>query len=385
MAEPLTSSDIIRERMGFGVSPLASGETRRAYAEAGLSPLGTQERERLASGGGISPMATRAEKDAWVASEVMAGRRDPMDLPKAYGGMGERPEATTRRGYRMQQEWDKQYEMMQEQQKIAREMEAEQRRIALTERQEARLQKDQDLEIEASEIAERNNEKMQKGADFILKSIRGGVPLPSGNFSAPILPTDPDAVPALYNLLNMDGAEHPTVQKVVPDLLQRALQYQEKEMTSLAAEAKADAEAKVTIAKDLGAYGMSIADFTKDGKIDYVAANEAIGKKYAEGEKMKGVEAEAKEEKKSISGTISDLQKDVIKIKGEVARYKKLLETSPSDKATQRQLQGALADQGILEDEINNLNRQRGGQTAPQPQQGTTGQRPALGDIFGGR
>jgi hypothetical protein len=330
-------------------------------------------------------MATRAEKDAWVASEVMAGRRDPMDLPKAYGGMGERPEATTRRGYRMQQEWDKQYEMMQEQQKIAREMEAEQRRIALTERQEARLQKDQDLEIEASEIAERNNEKMQKGADFILKSIRGGVPLPSGNFSAPILPTDPDAVPALYNLLNMDGAEHPTVQKVVPDLLQRALQYQEKEMTSLAAEAKADAEAKVTIAKDLGAYGMSIADFTKDGKIDYVAANEAIGKKYAEGEKMKGVEAEAKEEKKSISGTISDLQKDVIKIKGEVARYKKLLETSPSDKATQRQLQGALADQGILEDEINNLNRQRGGQTAPQPQQGTTGQRPALGDIFGGR
>jgi hypothetical protein len=120
MADPLTSSDIIRERLGFG--PTSPDEKRRA-AGGGISPLGTMERQKFERGGGLSAMATESEKDAWKAAEVMAGRRDPMELPKAYGGMGERPEATTRRGFRMQQEWDKQREMMMEEQRIARELE----------------------------------------------------------------------------------------------------------------------------------------------------------------------------------------------------------------------------------------------------------------------
>ena len=175
--------------MGFGVSPMASAQTRKAYAAAGLSPLGTKERERFAAGMGLSPMASKTEKEAFIAAEVMAGRRDPMELPKAYGGLGERPEATTRRGLRMQQEWDKQYEMIAEQQKIAQQMEAEQRRLALTERNQI-LQERQEARLQAAETkAQEEILKVSEQADSALNEVLGGFD-PTG---APISGLDPDA------------------------------------------------------------------------------------------------------------------------------------------------------------------------------------------------
>jgi hypothetical protein len=140
MAEPLTSSDIIRERMGFGVSPLASAETRRAYAAAGLSPLGTQERERFERGGALSPMAGTAEKEAWKMAEFQAGRRE--QAPIEYGGQGDRPLGSSRRAIRMQEEWDKkqtellnQQRLMQQMENEAKQMEAFDLDVRLKERQ----------------------------------------------------------------------------------------------------------------------------------------------------------------------------------------------------------------------------------------------------------
>ena len=127
MAEPLTSSDIIRERMGFGVSPLASNETRRAYAEAGLSPLGTQDRERLASGGGISPMASAQEKEAWKMAEFMGGQRE--QAPISYGGIGDRPIGASRRDIRMQAEWDKQQNEQLQRQRTMQQMDLDQKQF----------------------------------------------------------------------------------------------------------------------------------------------------------------------------------------------------------------------------------------------------------------
>lgn len=132
MAEPLTSSDIIRERMGFGVSPLASMETRRSYAAAGLSPLGTQERERFEEGRGISPMATRQEQEAWKQAEFMAGRRE--QAPISYGGIGDRPIGTSRRDIRMQAEWDKQQQEQLQKQRIMQEMDLRQKEYEMQQR-----------------------------------------------------------------------------------------------------------------------------------------------------------------------------------------------------------------------------------------------------------
>lgn len=187
MAEPLTSSDILRERMGFGVSALASPETRRAYAAAGLSPLGTQEREKFERGGALSPMAGTAEKEAWKMAEYMTGRRQ--EMPVEYGGLGERPSGTSRRAIRMQAEWDKQQESLIQQQRAAQQMDIEQRRFDLSERNQT-LQERQEARLQAAE-AKRQEEELKVGeqADLALNEILGGFD-PSGN---PIAGLDPDA------------------------------------------------------------------------------------------------------------------------------------------------------------------------------------------------
>lgn len=224
MAELLTSSDIIRERMGFGVSPLAAPETRRAYAEAGLSPLGTQERERFERGGRISPMASTPEKEAWVAAEVQAGRRPQTDLPTAYGGIGERPEATTRRGLRMQQEWDARHKMIIDQQEAIRQQEAaarEERRISIAEQAEQRQQWAQDTK-------EQRDAAILEQSGKIQSSIMGFT-RPDGSKIRPININDPDAVERLQSVIyaNRLGMEDQATKEVVFGLLDDARKVQE--------------------------------------------------------------------------------------------------------------------------------------------------------------
>lgn len=358
MAEPLTSSDIIREQMGFG--PSSSDEKRRA-AGAGISPLGTMERIRFEEGRGLSPMARKSEKEAYMASEVMAGRRDPMELPKSYGGLGERPEATTRRGFRMQQEWDKQYEMMRKEEEAAREQNRFLMGYELQRQQEERMRGAQDLQIQAGLAKQSRQQDVEGQAQEIMNNIVGFT-RPDGSKQRPINVNDDDAPERLQMLIanNRRGMESQDVKEVVTMMLNDALDVRAKRDEDM----MSDIRAKATLAKDLSTNGLSIGEFTKDGKIDYVAASDALGKAIAKGR----VE---EEERKSSTAIVNDLQKDVIKIRGEVARYQKLLETRPSDPTTQRQLQGALADQGVLEDEINRLSRPRGREAAPseaQPQ-----------------
>lgn len=132
MADPLTSSDRQRERMGFGVSPMASTETRRSYAAAGLSPLGTQDRERLEAGAGISPMAGSTEKESWKMAEYMAGQRE--EAPIGYGGIGDRPVGASRRAIRMQEEYDKQRKAMLEERATLQAMDIQQKQFEMGQR-----------------------------------------------------------------------------------------------------------------------------------------------------------------------------------------------------------------------------------------------------------
>jgi hypothetical protein len=191
MAEPLTSSDIFRAQRGWGVSPLASEEERKRFASSGISPLTSQARERFETGRGISPMASESEKQAWRVSEIQAGLRSPSELPESYGGMGERPKATTRRGFRMQQEWDKQREMMAAEQEAARraemenrELELRNRNLSIQERQEARLQA-------AEAKSQEEIFKISEQADLALSEVLGGVD-PSGAQISGLDPDSPD-------------------------------------------------------------------------------------------------------------------------------------------------------------------------------------------------
>ena len=371
MADPLTSSDIIREQLGFG--PTSPDEKRRA-AGADISPLGTMERIRFEEGRGLSPMASKAEKEAYMASEVMAGRRDPMELPKSYGGMGERPEATTRRGLRMQQQWDQQREMMMKEEEAAREQNRFLMGYELQRQQEERMKGAQDLQIQAGLAKQSRQQDVERQAQEIMNNIVGFT-RPDGSKQRPINVNDDDAPERLQMLManNRLGMESQDVKEVLTMMLNDSLDIRAKRDEEI----MSDISAKASLAKDLSTNGLSIGEFTKDGKIDYVGASDALGKAIAKGRAEE-------EERKSSTAIVNDLQKDVIKIRGEVARYQKRLEITPNDRSTQKELQAALADQGVLEDEINRLSRPRSGEAAPQPQQGTTGQRPPLSDIFGG-
>lgn len=191
MAEPLTSSDIWRIQRGFGVSELASPEEKKRFAAAGVAPLTTGARQRFEEGRGISPMAGATEKEAWVAAEVLAGQRDPMELPKTYGGLGERPEATTRRGLRMQQEWDAQYKMILDQQEAARQAELQNRELAIRQRS-LTLQEEQEARIQAAAAKTQEEEfKTSQQANAAMKEVMGGVD-EQGNEIAPLDPDSPD-------------------------------------------------------------------------------------------------------------------------------------------------------------------------------------------------
>jgi hypothetical protein len=187
MADPLTSTDIIRERMGFGVSPLASQDTLRSYAAAGLPPLSAQDRERFKTGAGISPMAGPSEKDAWKMAEYMSGQRE--QAPVSYGGIGDRPVGTSRRQIRMQDEWDKRRAAEIEEQRALQSMEMDQRRFALSERNQV-LQERQEARLQAAEAkAQEEILKVSEQADLALNEVLGGFD-PAGS---PVLGLDPDA------------------------------------------------------------------------------------------------------------------------------------------------------------------------------------------------
>lgn len=381
MARPLTSTDIIRERMGFGVSELAAPETRRAYAEAGLSPLGTKDRERLEEGRGISPMAGTQQREAFEQAEFMAGLRK--EAPVSYGGLGERPEATTRRGFRRQQEWDARYKMMMEQEEASRQAEVaarEERRLSLAEQAEQRLQWAQDTK-------EQRDAAIMDQSGKIQSSIIGFT-RPDGSKSRPININDEDAVERLQSVIyaNRLGMEDQATKEVVTQMLNDAMDARQKMIETDLATRDAVAKEKVALAKDLGVYGMSIADFTENGVVNFEKANEAIGKAYAAGKAAEPEIAATKEQRSAIASKITDAEKKLLEIRSRVASAQKRVEARPTVRDFQTELESAQIEQRIFEDEINRLNSELGGekpQTPASPQ--TTGQRPALGDIFGGQ
>jgi hypothetical protein len=317
MAEPLTSSDIIREQMGFG--PTSPDEKRRA-AGGGISPLGTMERIRFEEGRGLSPMAGKSEKEAYMASEVMAGRRDPMELPKSYGGLGERPEASTRRQFRRQQEWDKQYAMVKAEEEAARQIEESDRDYVMRQQdqqnkmEEERGKRDAELARVARESEIRNQSRKIREA-FI------GATLPDGSKTRPIDLNSDDAVERIQRTLYMNdlGMEDQATKEMASMFLDDALRFREKMSTEIAEQAKADTAARVTIAKDLAQNGLSIADFSEGGKVDFEKANVALGETLKKKEEGKEPAIDEREIKRSLRRQKATAETELVKIKAKEA------------------------------------------------------------------
>lgn len=363
MAEPLTSSDIWRIQRGFGVSELASPEEKKRFAAAGVAPLTTGARQRFEKGRGISPMAGDAEKEAWIAAEVLAGQRDPMELPKAYGGLGERPEASTRRGLRMQQEWDAQYKMILDQQEAARLAEKEQRNFALNERNQI-LQERQEARLQAAEAKAQNEAlKIADDADRAMAEILGTAVDSAGNPIASLDPDSEDYTERRADILKRykRAANDDAFKLTLSDLDKKYFDRINFDQSIQASEA----QQKSSLAKELAAAGKSIVDFTENGKIDFEKANTALGEAIKEGREREAVKVDEREQRRNLLRQKASAETELVKIKAQVGRFQNLTPTEQNRK----ELNAALVSQGIFEDEINRINREIGGGETPQPEQ----------------
>ena len=330
----------------------------------------TRGNERF--GWGPSPLASNEEiaryRAAQIGREIEAGRATVADLPESYGG---RPEGTTRRAIRRQAEYDKRQADLLNQERIMQQMGIQQRETLIREESlklqrdaEERLRIKEDKALEEEKMKSERENRIQRESSDILSGIRG-TRLPDGTVINPIRVEDANALERLDNLARLNfGMKDETAQRMYFGLRDDVLEYRQNRLAAQASDTVKDAEAKVGLAKELAIVGKSVADFTqKDGRIDFEAANAALGEAVRTGEEQKIVRSEEREEKRNINSQISKLETDAIKVRGQVGRFEKLLEArkSPQIKAD---LDAALVEQGILEDEINRLNRLRGGGTA---------------------
>jgi hypothetical protein len=287
----------------------------------------------------------------------------------------------------MQEEWDKRREQQLQEVQMAQQMSMQQRQIALQERDQFIQDSEFNRKLKEYEAEQDIRGQAEMESNNILDWLGGRAVDNQGNPIAKPDPKTPEFQTEFLRRLSENplGAE---LNKGIVDQYMGAnktyLDAQQTKQEKEAQRATQETQARVGLARDLASVGKSISQFTKeDGSIDFESANVALGEAMKAGEEEKIVRAETREEKRNINSQISKIETDLAKIRGQVGRYQKLLETKKSAD-TQKELDAALVNQGILEDEVNRLNRLRGGEPAPQPQQGTTGQRPPLSDIFGG-
>jgi hypothetical protein len=160
--------------------------------------------------------------------------------------------------------------------------------------------------------------------------------------------------------------------------LDDALRIREKKATDLAEQAMADTTARVGLAKDLAANGLSIAEFSEKGKVDLEKANIALGEALKKKEEGGEAAIDEREQRRTLRRQKAATETELVKVRAQIGRFEKL---SPTAKNLQ-ELEAARVSQGIFEDDINRISRELGEepQASAQPQ---TGQRPALGDIWG--
>jgi hypothetical protein len=301
----------------------------------------------------------------YATKPTMAAR----ELPEEWGG---RPQGQSRRAIRMQAEWDKQRSQQLEEMRVTQQMQMEQRRINIQERDQFIQESEYGRKLKEYEAAQDIQGQAEIESNNILDWLSGRAVDEQGN---PIPKPDPKTPEFQTEFLrrlseNPLGAE---LNKGIVDQYMGAnktyLDAQQTKQEKEAQRATQETQARVGLARDLASVGKSISQFTKeDGSIDFESANVALGEAMKAGEEEKIVRAETREEKRNINSQISKIETDLAKIRGQVGRYQKLLETKKSAE-TQKELDAALVNQGILEDEINRLNRLRGGEVAEQQPQ----------------
>lgn len=277
----------------------------------------------------------------------------------------------SRRKMRMEEEFRKFQQEELQNQRIAQQMDVEQKELTLRELEQQGRMEDRDIARDAA-LAKAAREAKIKEQSRSIRAAFLGFTRPDGTKVNPINLEDEDAPQKIQRIMYMNdyGMEDQATKEMASMLLDDAFRIGERRATELAQQEAADKAARVGLAKDLGAYGMSVVDFAENGKIDFEKANEAVGKAYASGKQVEEEKALDKEQRKSIVAKIDSAEEKLLGIRGREAAAQKRLEARPNSKEYQTEFEAAQLERGIFEDEINRLNRMIGGGAPAEPKAG---------------
>lgn len=277
----------------------------------------------------------------------------------------------SRRKMRMEEDFRKFQQEELQNQRIMQQMDIEQKELTLRELEQQSRMEDRDIARDAALAKAAREAKIKEQSRSIRAAFLGST-LPDGTKLNPINLEDEDAPERIQRVMYMNdyGMEDQATKEMASMFLDDAFRIGERRATELAQQEAADKAARVGLAKDLGAYGMSVVDFAENGKIDFEKANEAVGKAYASGKQVEEEKALDKEQRKSIVAKIDSAEEKLLGIRGREAAAQKRLEARPNSKEYQTEFEAAQLERGIFEDEINRLNRMIGGGAPAEPEAG---------------
>jgi hypothetical protein len=301
-----------------------------------------------------SALSSREEQRAFQAQEVRAGRAPAETLPEDYGG---RPQGESRRSIRMQEAYDARQAQLLEQERARQAMDIQRKQMEINNAQETR----------AAAVFQSGLDEARAQA-----KVDTETEIQRARFDSGFAELDPRA-PEFLDQLGALRKESPLV-FVIPEVKGLVDQYiginevyrEQNEEVKAEAEArkKAEVQGRVAIAKDLAASGLSIADYSKDGVVDFEAANTALGEKLREREQGREGEMDEREQNRALRRQKASAETELVKIKSQVGRFEKLRPTGDNV----RELEAARVSQGIFEDEINRINNELGGETPAEPE-----------------
>jgi hypothetical protein len=316
-------------------------------------------------------LSSREEQRAFQAQDVREGGAPIEMLPEQYGG---RPTGESRRAIRMQEAYDARQAQLLQQQRVMQQMEQEQKEIAIREQEQQSRIENMNIARDAALAKAAREAKVKEQSRNIREAFLGST-LPDGSKILPINLNEKDAPERIQRTMYMNdfGMEDQATKEMASMLLDDALRIREKRSNEIAAQSMADTQARVGIAKDLAQNGLSIADFSENGKVNFEKANIALGEELRKKEAGKEEAIDEREQKRALRRQKASAETELVKIKSQVGRFEKLRPTGDNI----RELEAARVSQGIFEDEINRINNELGGEAQePEEPSAETGETP---------
>jgi hypothetical protein len=280
----------------------------------------------------------------------------------------------------MQQAWDEAQARRILEEKSKREEELISRQIAREQREEEdrsrtiQLQEEEaEVKLETRRMAQDIQYRSNQHVSGFLSGLKGGID-PMGNPIPPLDPELPDYSQRRSQLIRdfplaTKSEEVSPIISAMDEIYNTRVAAEQDRSNEEEARKRAEIQGRVAIAKDLAANGLSIADYSKNGVVDFEAANTALGEKLREREQGREGEMDEREQNRALRSKKATAETELMKIRAREAAFQKRFDARNTSE-NRTELEAAQIERGIFEDEINRINRELGGETPAEPEAG---------------